>query len=1232
MPRPVARRAGPGRWAGLALLAAAVLARAAVADPPDPQAPPPPKELSLADSKRVDELSQSIDALWRAGKFAEAMEPARQAAAICEKALGPDHWRTADARRQVEIMNTIAGLSEEGRQAIVTVPALDRECDDAYGKARYADAERLARQSLEVRLRWLGAGHPDTATSYNNLAEVLRTQGKLGEAEALHRRALAVWLTAVGEVHPDTATSYNNLAEVLRAQGKLGEAEDLQRRALAITLKAVGADHSDTAISYNNLAAVLHDQGKLGEAEKLYRRALPILLKVVGEGHPDTATSYNNLAEVLRAQGKLGEAEELQRRALAIRLKAVGAGHPATSTSYNNLAEVLRAQGKLGEAEALHRRALAILLKAVGAGQPDTATSYNNLAEVLRAQGKLGEAEALYRRALAIRLTMVGADHPNTATGYNNLAAVLRAEGKLGEAEALYRRALAIRLTAVGADHPDTAAGYNNLAVVLRAQLKLGEAEALYHRALTIGLKAMGEGHPDSATSYNNLAEVLRAQGRLGEAEALYRRALAIRLTALGAGHADTALSYYNLGQTLDRLGKADEALDTLTSAVDANELARLRRAGGLESALRAVDTDPSPALAVALARAGRGVDAWGRWERGLARAVLDEAAGRAARPLTPGEREREVDLLWRSQAVDEQIGRLLGQPRPNQQAEKRLDELRRQAGELRGQLLEFQQGLEQKYGPLAGQPVALDEARAILSENAALIGWVDTAYRHAACVVRRSGDPVWVLIPGTGEKGDWTKDEETLARQFRAALATHTTADTWRPLAVAVAKQRLGPVETHLKGVHRVVVVNSPGVAGVPVEVLFAARRRTGEPAPAVAYAPSASMLVHLARRARPADRPAALLAVGNPAYPEPNPTQDQAPAPPDHGLFVVDVVPNGNAHLFGVCPGDVLLEYNGTTLNIREDLKPVAAAAGPKRVPLRLWRAGEVRSIEITAGPLGVRLDTRPAAPIVLAQRAADEVLRGTRGDPGDLAGTGREIAEIAGLFPAAGVKTLLGDEARESVVQDLAHSGKLKGYRFLHFAAHGRDDPRSAYHTALILAPDPARPPDPTAFETDGEISALQIARTWDLDADLVVLSACESALGRQAGGEGFLGFAPPLLAKGARSLVLSLWKVDDTATALLMTRFYRNLLGRREGLSAPMPKAEALAEAKWWLSRLGRDVALDLAGRLDEAAERSKGARRRQPAGTPPVIPPGLGDERPYAHPYYWAAFILVGDPD
>jgi CHAT domain-containing protein len=389
--------------------------------------------------------------------------------------------------------------------------------------------------------------------------------------------------------------------------------------------------------------------------------------------------------------------------------------------------------------------------------------------------------------------------------------------------------------------------------------------------------------------------------------------------------------------------------------------------------------------------------------------------------------------------------------------------------------------------------------------------------------------------------------------------------------------------------------------------------------------------MFIYIKKAKVKENRPAALLALGDPAYPEPKP-EPTPPPPPDHGLFVVKVEPNGNADLFGVKPDDVLLEYNGTPLKARDDLKLIAAEGGPKRVPLKLWRAGETRSIEAAAGPLGVQLDTRPAAPVVLAQRAAAEVLAVRGESPARLPGTRREVGAIARLFPTDWVTTVLGDEARESVVQGFARTGKLKEYRYLHFAAHGRYDPRSAYRTALLLAPDPDRTADPAAFESDGEITAEEIARTWDLDADLVVLSACESGLGQQAGGEGFLGFAQPLLAKGARSLVLSLWKVDDRATALLMARFYQNLLGKRPGLDKPMAKAEALDEAKRWLRGLSSD---EVGGAL-EALERGP-LRPLATAGGPAngqagaSAPPRGSGPRPFEHPYYWAAFVLIGDP-
>jgi CHAT domain-containing protein len=163
--------------------------------------------------------------------------------------------------------------------------------------------------------------------------------------------------------------------------------------------------------------------------------------------------------------------------------------------------------------------------------------------------------------------------------------------------------------------------------------------------------------------------------------------------------------------------------------------------------------------------------------------------------------------------------------------------------------------------------------------------------------------------------------------------------------------------------------------------------------------------------------------------------------------------------------------------------------------------------------------------------------------------------------------------------------------------------------------------------------GRLSVGDIAERWQLDADLVALSACQTALGPEGGGEGLLGFSQVLLGKGARSLLLSLWKVDDTATALLMMRFFQNLLAKREGLKAPLGKAEALADAKQWLRRLPRAEVERLAGQLAKGSVRAEVEEPNRPA-TPreaprPALPAG---DAPFAHPRYWAAFILIGDPE
>ena len=302
-----------------------------------------------------------------------------------------------------------------------------------------------------------------------------------------------------------------------------------------------------------------------------------------------------------------------------------------------------------------------------------------------------------------------------------------------------------------------------------------------------------------------------------------------------------------------------------------------------------------------------------------------------------------------------------------------------------------------------------------------------------------------------------------------------------------------------------------------------------------------------------------------------------------------------------------------------------------GRERVPLSLWRRGKTMELSVRPGRLGVSSDKRPAREAVLAQREFErlwrEIRKGSKAPP-SLPGTRWEVEAIAQMFSARGlaVEKLLGSAASEQRLRELLANGALAKYRYLHFATHGVPNVERAFDSALLLSRD--RLPDPldavlTGRElVDGNITAAEILRSWTLNADLVVLSACQTAVGRYAGGEGYLGFAQALLLSGARSVVLSLWKVDDTATMLLMTRFYENLLGARPGLRE-MPKAEALREAQRWLRTRTRDEVKKRIAKLPRS-ERAT-VRERTPTGV-------SRKTRPYEHPYYWAAFILIGDPD
>ena len=103
----------------------------------------------------------------------------------------------------------------------------------------------------------------------------------------------------LGADHPDTASSLNNLAELYRAQGRYEDAEPLYDQALSIRRRVLGADHPSTARSLNNLAGLYYVQGRYSEAVPLYKEAVEIMERVLEVEHPNTKIVRDNYERLL---------------------------------------------------------------------------------------------------------------------------------------------------------------------------------------------------------------------------------------------------------------------------------------------------------------------------------------------------------------------------------------------------------------------------------------------------------------------------------------------------------------------------------------------------------------------------------------------------------------------------------------------------------------------------------------------------------------------------------------------------------------------------------------------------------------------------------------------------------------------------------------------------------------------------------------------------------------------
>jgi CHAT domain-containing protein/Tfp pilus assembly protein PilF len=972
---------------------------------------------------------------------------------------------------------------------------------------------------------------------------------RIGATLANARRwdeAHAAFRTAADTVKDADSPSGARIVEAdgsaFEAQNDFLNAEAAYREALRIR-ESRSRETLAGAASLTRLGVLARVKDDSAAAEGYFRRALGIAEKLAPES-AQVAMNLSSLGSVASGRGDLATAEQFHRRALAIRERLTPDGVDVAA-SLNNLGAVLRNRGDLLTAGELHERALAIYERVSPDSLP-VASILINLSVVAFDRGDLARAEEFLRRSLAIQEGRAPGSLA-VAVSLNNLGEVARERRDFAAATDFYKRSLAIKEKLA----PDTltiAMTLNNLGSVARNRGELASAEEFHLRALTLREKLA----PDSlavSTSLHNLALVARDRGDLAAAERLTTRAL--HLAERRASHSlEVARSLENL---------ADLALQRGDFATSEERYQRTLAIRRQIAPLSSAEARALHGLALVARRTGRQSIAAEYLERAIAAveaqtsrigSVEDVRAGYAA--SYGGYYKEYVDLLLE---LDQRA-----------RAFHVLE--RSRARSLLAMLAER-------------DLVFASDLPADLAHERTLLNGEYDRVQSALAGLNPANDGA-EIDRLAGRLRELRDKREEIAQAIRKASPRFASLHYPQPLDLAAAEEALDPGTVLLA----YSVAAEKTVLFVVQSATRVARPRT--PSVAVFTLPIGEATLRervaafrslIQRDDSDAGSSRALRDAGTALF--------ETLIQPAHALLAasdrVVISPDGPLHTLPF--GALLRPGPSATAQAQYFIqwKPIhVVASATIYAELKKTRrdyASQAGSPTLAAFGDPTYPPFAPAEVDAIANADVRQIVRrGYRLAP--LPATRKEVEALGRVFGSRAT-LYLGNEATEERAKSIG-----EGIRYLHFAGHGLLDERYPLNSALALTI-PAMPADGQA---NGLLQAWEIFEQMRIDADLVTLSACESALGTEIGGEGLVGLTRAFQYAGARTILASLWSVGDDSTAQLMTRFYGHL-------KAGTAKDEALRRAQIDLIRGGR-----------------------QAGGTAGTL----------THPYHWAAFQLIGD--
>lgn len=492
---------------------------------------------------------------------------------ICLNNLA-DFYTAANARSEVlRVRREVLELCEKlnGKESSEYIEALDKLANCYSSAGNYFEAEKLESEAVQISEVVYGKETPNYAILLSRLADFNSYLGNDSLASQIGKIVLHIFEITLGKNTSYYATALHCLAKYTSNLGNYNDALNMEKEASEIRAQTLGKEHVGYALSLDKQALYYSLLGNYANAIQISKQAIEIVKKGYGEQDPTYAQLLHNLAHYNALKGDFTQAINILKESLPL-TEALHGKSSEYASSLHNLSLMYSAIGNYQEAIVIEKEALIIMEKIFGNEHPNYGTCLAGIAHLYSDLGNYDEAVNIEKKALEITKKHYGSEHPEYAGRLHKLAQYYSNMNNYPEAIKIEQKALSIWERALGKNSPEYSSSLHIIAICKSHLGNNDDAIRIEEEALLIAEKIYGKNHVNYGVYLSLLADCYNNIGKHEKAIELQKESLAIVEKSIGKKNSSYVASLQNLSSYYSSMKNYSDALKLMTESMTLSE------------------------------------------------------------------------------------------------------------------------------------------------------------------------------------------------------------------------------------------------------------------------------------------------------------------------------------------------------------------------------------------------------------------------------------------------------------------------------------------------------------------------------------------------------------------------------------------------------------------------------------------------------------------------------------